>query len=172
MVQVPLFPKFRLGLPLGQPIFLNSVEYRDIMLEKDDHERKWKRHLLKLVDKKKPENGRYEIKTPIPSHPDRCFVCQSAIPEDVTYKQHIASPSHLALVNRDPLYLEIDSLIDEMNAPKVSETPLPLVKPAKRRGKRQLNLTVSSSSIIKEADDEDESSALADLGGAGKLTCE
>jgi len=42
------------------------------MSDREEHERKWKRHIERL-NQHKPD--RYEIKTPIPAHPDRCFVC-------------------------------------------------------------------------------------------------
>lgn len=64
--------------------------------------------------KKKPGPD-YEIKTPVPSHPDRCFVCQSGIPEGVSYKEHINSEGHRISIERDPLYEEIDNLLDELD---------------------------------------------------------
>ena len=78
--------------------------------------KKWKRHLERLSQKKAPDEfGRYEIKTPIPSHPDRCFVCQGPIPPGVDYKEHLRSVEHLNYVERDPLYREIDDILDELN---------------------------------------------------------
>jgi hypothetical protein len=60
-----------------------------MIAEREFHELKWRRHLDKLKNKKKPENGKYEIKTPIPSNPDRCFVCNCNIPPEEDYRQHL-----------------------------------------------------------------------------------
>ncbi len=83
------FPFFRKGVPMGQPVLLTNDEYRGVMADRETHEMKWKRHIEKLNTKKKPENGRYEIKTPIPSNPDRCFVCNINIPPEEEYREHL-----------------------------------------------------------------------------------
>ena len=86
------------------------------MSDREEHERKWKRHLEKLRTKKKPDaDGKYEIKTPIPSNQDRCFVCSSTISAEVGYKEHLQTSQHLSHVENNPLYLEIDKVIDELN---------------------------------------------------------
>lgn len=46
----------------------------------------YKKHIEKL-EKKRPEW--YDIKTPIPAHPKRCFVCEDEIEGD--YKEHLKS---------------------------------------------------------------------------------
>lgn len=84
-----MVPHFRKGVPLGQPVLLNNDEFKQVIIERAENEKKWKRHIDRLNLKKKPENGVYEIKTPIPSHPDRCFICQCNIPESVGYKEHL-----------------------------------------------------------------------------------
>lgn len=67
---------YRQGVPLGQPVFLAKEEFKAIMRDKDELGKKWQRHLDKLNAKKSKDQ---EIKTPIPSNPDRCFVCNTVI---------------------------------------------------------------------------------------------
>ena len=79
-------------MPPGQSVMLTNFELKDLIVAWEDYEKKYRRHIERLQLKKKPgENGFYEIKTPIPAHPDRCFVCQCNIPEGVDYKGHISS---------------------------------------------------------------------------------
>ena len=57
---------------MGQAILMTDEEYQVAMMHKGEHEIKWKKHVKKL-EYKKPEW--YDVKTPIPNNPDRCFVC-------------------------------------------------------------------------------------------------
>lgn len=69
-----------------------------------------------MKTKKKPgPDGKYEIKTPIPSNPDRCFVCSTSIPSEVGYKEHLKTEQHLVNVESNSLYQEIDKIIDDLN---------------------------------------------------------
>lgn len=70
---MPLFPFYRPNTPLGSSVFLDCNEYKQQIKDKELKEAQYKKYLDKL-DKKKPEL--YELGTPIPAHPDRCFVCE------------------------------------------------------------------------------------------------
>jgi hypothetical protein len=103
-------------VPKGQSVLLTNSEFKDMLSCWEEHEKKYKKHIEKLSAKKKPnENGQYEIKTPIPSHPDRCFVCQAAIPEGVEYKEHLVSEQHRASIENDKLYGMIDEVLAELS---------------------------------------------------------
>lgn len=78
------------------------------MSEREAHEMKWRRHIEKLNTKKKPENGRYEIKTPIPSNPDRCFVCNVSIPPEEEYLAHLVTEQHQKIIESNTMYNDID----------------------------------------------------------------
>lgn len=113
---VPQYPYFRGEVPKGQSVLLTNSEFKDMLTCWDEHEKKYKKHIEKLSAKKKPnENGQYEIKTPIPSHPDRCFVCQISIPEGVDYKEHLVSEQHRKCIENDKLYGMIDDVIAELS---------------------------------------------------------
>lgn len=135
---IPLFPFYRKAVPLGQPVFLTNDEYKGVIYDREEHEKKWRRHIDRLKQKKKPgENGLYEIKTPIPTHPDRCFVCQSSIPEDVEYREHIRSEGHRRSIEQDSLYMQIDSLIQELDQ-KVAGSSTKMRKPGKKPKKGRI----------------------------------
>jgi ribosomal protein S10 len=97
---------------LGQPVFLAKEEYKAIMRDKDELERKWERHIDKLKTKKSKDQ---EIKTPIPSNPDRCFVCNSVISPEEGYREHLKSEEHKRHIEVNCLYQEIDNVINELN---------------------------------------------------------
>jgi DNA-directed RNA polymerase subunit N (RpoN/RPB10) len=82
------------------------------MRDKDELERKWERHIEKLKTKKSKDQ---EIKTPIPSNPDRCFVCNSVISPEEGYREHLKSEEHKRHIEVNCLYQEIDNVINELN---------------------------------------------------------
>ena len=83
---VPQYPFYRKGIPHGQPVFLANEEYKAIIHDRDELERKYERHIERLRTKKAKEAI---IKSPIPSNPDRCFVCNCIIPPEEHYKEHL-----------------------------------------------------------------------------------
>jgi ribosomal protein S10 len=82
------------------------------MRDRDELEKKWERHVEKLKTKKSKDK---EIKTPIPSNPDRCFVCNSAISAEEGYREHLRSDEHKRHIEINCLYQEIDNVINELN---------------------------------------------------------
>jgi hypothetical protein len=66
-------------VPHGQPVFLAPEEYKALMHDREELEKKYQRHLDRLRTKKAKEAF---IKSPVPSNPDRCFVCNCILPAD------------------------------------------------------------------------------------------
>jgi hypothetical protein len=100
---------------MGQPVLLTSDEYRGLLSDREEHERKYRRHLERLNSTKKKDPAEV-IKTPIPSNPDRCFVCQATINED--YREHVRGDQHRRMVETNDMYSDIDGLLAELNVKK------------------------------------------------------
>ena len=81
------------------------------MHDRDELEKKYQRHLDRLRTKKAKEAF---IKSPVPSNPDRCFVCNCILPPDQPYKAHLESEEHRGHIEVNYLYQEIDKFINEM----------------------------------------------------------
>lgn len=79
------------------------------MYEREDLEKKYQRHIERLRTKKAKE---VMIKSPVPSNPDRCFVCNCIIPPEEEYKAHLLSEEHKNHIEVNCLYLEIDNVIN------------------------------------------------------------
>ena len=94
MSVVKLIPAFRHDAPIGSCVFLDDDDYRLLMREKKEKEAIYRKHLLRLKEKK-PDY--YEVKTPIPNNTDKCFVCEGKIIEE-SYKAHLKSDLHLESV--------------------------------------------------------------------------
>ena len=81
------------------------------MHDREELEKKYQRHLDRLRTKKAKEAF---IKSPVPSNPDRCFVCNCILPADQPYKAHLESEEHRGHIEVNYLYQEIDKVINEM----------------------------------------------------------
>jgi hypothetical protein len=81
---------------------LAKEEYKAIMRDREELDKKWVRHIDKLKSKKGASEK--EIKTPIPSNPDRCFVCNTVISPEEGYREHLKSEEHKKHIENNCLY--------------------------------------------------------------------
>lgn len=113
-VQIPLIPIFRQGVPMGICIFQTSREYKECVQDYKKLADRYDRHISKLnAELAKDDDRDEDIKFPQPASKHvYCGVCQT---EYDNYIVHVRSMGHLACVEADVLYGDIDKMIDSMN---------------------------------------------------------
>ncbi|CDW87964.1 UNKNOWN [Stylonychia lemnae] len=140
---IQLLPTYQHRAPLGSSVFLDPEEFRHVEKDRIQKEQCYIKHVERL---KKKKLDLYDIKTPIPANPNRCFVCEDQINDG--YKEHLKSESHLMCIRNQPLYNEIDNLIDQMNEELLLDE-----KQKKKRGRRKGGKQAQDDENCKEESD-------------------